>query len=470
MRSAFTSRICGVSELAEQTKVKALNPAKTDKLDAPAKPDLQARNLTLLQGLIEKAPSPVSDAVAKSDKPSPVVVTPAKKAKVGSTGQASSVKPKRRWKLRHTIIAVTFFWAVLIPTTIASLYLAFIAADQYHSSASFSVRSIASAQASDILGMFSQSSSGSTTSDSYVLLDFIMSDQMVQAADKALNLDTVFAPRGMDYFYGIRPGLPIEEKLKYWRSMVRVDFDHASGIMNLTVNAFTPEDSQKVAGFIIQKSERLINDLSLTGRNEMLKVAESEVKTSETRLSEARDALRNYRDVSQEADPIEGAKLAMQIVSSLEGQLVQLQTEYSTALTQMGPDTPRIRVMRSQIDSLKKQIDQEKQRLGSGTVTKQGRTADAALPGVAGRLQQYDKLETQREFAERAYTSSLAALEKARIEANAKQRFLAVFINPTLSELAQYPHRFFNSMLIFLAALLIWSVGVMGYYNIRDRN
>ncbi|MBW6420102.1 RkpR, polysaccharide export protein [Rhizobium sp. XQZ8] len=456
--------------MAEQLQARTSGLGVDGKFEAPGHPEHKRKHLQLLDNLFNKKIVQLPNPQREKVDPKGPATSPAKKIEIDANGANVAEKPASRWKFRHTVIAMTFMVMVALPTTLASLYLAFIAANQYHSSASFSVRSISAAQASDILGMFSQASAGSTISDSYVLLDFIMSEKMVQAADKLFDLENMYAPRGFDFFYGIRKDLPIEDKLRYWRSIITVDFDHASGIMNLTVNAFTPEDSQKVAGFIIQSSERLINDLSLTGRNEMLKVAQIEVSLAEARLSDARDAIRSYRDVSQEADPVEGAKLATQIVASLEQQLVKLQTEMSTALTQMGEDTPRIRVMRSQIDSLQKQLTQERQRLGSGIAPKQGRNATDSASGVAGRLQQYDKLETQREFAERAYTSSLAALERARVDANAKQRYLAVFINPTLSELAQYPHRFLNSLLVLLGTLLIWSVAVMGYYNIRDRN
>jgi capsular polysaccharide transport system permease protein len=403
----------------------------------PQHPSAKPRNLQLLESLL-KFREPIEQPI-----PSVEEVTPEINVSQGSV---------RKLKPRHIVIACGFLAVVALPSTLTSLYMAFVAADQYHSSASFSVRSIDSAQPSDILGIFTQASSGSTLSDSYVLLDFIRSERMVQAIDEAFGIDSVFAPRGMDYFYGISRRLPVEDKLSYWRRMVSVNFDHTSGIMVLEVKAFTPEDSQKIASFII------------------LKVAQSEVRTAEDRLSNARIALRVYRDSSQEADPVEGAKLATQLVAGLEQQLVQFKTELSTALRQMGEDTPRVRVMRSQIASLEKQIDQEKQRFGSGTVEKQGRNASGGQQGVAGRILQFETLETDREFAERAYTSALGGLEKARIEASAKQRYLAVFIKPTLSELAQYPSRVWNSILVLLGTLMVWGVAVMGYYNIRDRN
>jgi capsular polysaccharide transport system permease protein len=422
-------------------------------------PPRKPKNLRLLEALLEPpvvAPE-VKPAVAPGEQPSP----DAKAEK--SKGFLSRHKP------RHIVMISAFLLIVALPVALTTLYMAFIANDQYHSSASFSVRSIETAQASDVLGMFTQNGAGTTAADSYVLLDFIRSERMVKAIDSEFGMENLFARRGLDFFYGIGSDWPIEDKLDYWRSMITVSYDYTSGIIDLKVKAFTPHDSQTISSFIISQSERLINDLSLAARNEVLKVSQTEVELAEARLSAARVAVRNYRDSSQEADPVESAKLAAQIVGSLEQQLVQLKTELATALTQIGENTPRVRVMRSQIASIEKQLEREKQRFGAGAAQKQGR-ASPGISDVARRIQQFETLETEREFAERTYTSALASLEKARIEANGKQRYLAVFIQPTLSELAQYPTRLLNIAIVLLGSLLLWGVGVMGYYNIRDRN
>ena len=422
-----------------------------------------SRNLRLLESLLER-PAPV---------PSPPV-QPAQPGTPDITIDSASQGPvKRGWlaalKTRHLAIVGGFLALVAVPSVVSTGYMTFIAADQYHSFSSFSVRSIEAAPSSDLLGMFSQSSAGSTLSDSYVLVDFILSERMVQMVDEAFGLDAVFARQGLDFFYGIASDLPIEDKLAYWRGMVTVNFDQTSGIMDLQVKAFSPDMSQKVGAFVIAQSERLINDLSLTARNEVLRTAQDEVQTAEDRLTQTRASLRSYRDASQEADPVEGAKLAAQLIGSLEEQLVKLKTELSTALTQMGENTPRVRVTRSQIASLENQLTQERQRFGSGTSGKGGRASGQATD-VAGRIALYESIQTQNEFAERAYTASLASLEKARVEAGAKQRYLAVFIKPTLSQMAQYPHRLLNPILVTLAGLLLWGVAVMIFYNIRDRH
>ncbi|ABR63777.1 RkpR, polysaccharide export protein [Sinorhizobium medicae] len=422
--------------------------------DVSATAAAKSKGIAVLEGLLGKESAPVIPLPGRQK------AFPPKK-----TGWKAGWLKKLRW--RHAIIGGTFLGLVAVPATLASLYMAFIAADQYHSTTSFAVRSIEGGVSSDILGMFTQASGGSTVSDSYILMDYILSERMAADADRRFKLEDVYATRGLDYFYGIGSELPIEDKLDYWRDMVNVNFDHASGIMQVTVKAFEPRQAREIAKFIVDQSDNLVNSLSLSARNDVLRAAQDEVLAGEARLSKARAALRDYRDKSQEISPEEGAKLAVQLIGSLEQQLTQLNADLATAKSQMGEDTPRIRVLKTRIESLEQQLDVERQRLGAGEKSAAGN--DPNSPDVAGRIAEFEELETEREFAERAYTAALGSLEKARIDANNRQRYLALFIEPTLSELAQYPARLLNSFLVMLGLLFAWGIGVMGYYNIRDR-
>ncbi|ASY71963.1 RkpR, polysaccharide export protein [Sinorhizobium fredii USDA 205] len=444
--------------MAASKDAAASKPAPPQAADKPAtaspaaKGDAKSKGLAVLEGLLGKESAPVIPLPGRNK------LEPAKKA-----GKKSWLK-KLRW--RHAIVGASFLGLVAVPATLASLYMAFIAADQYHSTTSFAVRSIEGGMSSDILGMFTQASGGSTVSDSYILMDYILSERMAADADRKFKLEDVYSTRGLDYFYGIGSDLPIEDKLYYWRDMVNVNFDHASGIMQVTVKAFEPKQARQIAQFIVDQSDNLVNSLSLSARNDVLRAAQDEVLSGEARLSKARAGLRVYRDKSQEISPEEGAKLAVQLIGSLEQQLTQLNADLATAKSQMGEDTPRIRVLKTRIESLEQQLAVERQRLGTGEKTA---AEDPNAPDVAGRIAQFEELETEREFAERAYTAALSSLEKARIEANNRQRYLALFIEPTLSEMAQYPARLLNSLLVILGLLFAWGIGVMSYYNIRDR-
>ena len=303
------------------------------------------------------------------------------------------------------------------------------------------------------------------------MINYLLSERMLQDVDSRFNLDEVYAPRGADFFFGLTAALPIEEKLSYWQRMITVNFDTASGILQLQVRAFDPLQAQEIAQFILARCEVLINDLSTTAHNESLKLAKQEIAIAEKRLTDARMALREFRDVSQDVDPVEGAKLAVKLVAGMEQELAKLNADLEIARSQMAEDTPRIRVIKSQISALASRIEAEKQRLGSGTTdAKTARTTqDLIGSDVSGRLQLYEKLELEREFGERTYAAALASLEKARLDATGKQRYLAVFIQPTLSQMAQYPQRFLHALMVFLAGMFAWGMATLVYYNIRDR-
>jgi capsular polysaccharide transport system permease protein len=441
--------------VSNEAAVNRSNAAPADGNTAAAGGDAKSRGILILEGLLARESAPVIPLRERKDQSEPA--------------EKPDSRPKWLKKLafRHIVIVASFLGLVAVPATLASIYMAFLAADQYHSTTSFAVRSIEGGVSTDILGMFTQASGGSTVSDSYILMDYILSERMVAAADRKFKLEDVYATRGVDHFYGIGSDLPIEDKLAYWRDMVNVNFDHASGIMQVMVKAFDPKQAQAIAQFIVDQSDNLVNSLSLSARNDVLRAAQDEVLAGEARLSKARAALRDYRDKSQEISPEEGAKLAVQLIGGLEEELTKLNADLAAAKSQMSEGTPRIRVLKTRIESLEQQIAVERQRLGTG---ERRTTADAAnSPDVAGRIAEFEELDTEREFAERAYTAALGSLEKARIEANNRQRYLALFIEPTLSELAQYPSRLLNVLLVTLGLLFGWGIGVMSYYNIRDR-
>jgi capsular polysaccharide transport system permease protein len=72
------------------------------------------------------------------------------------------------------------------------------------------------------------------------------------------------------------------------------------------------------------------------------------------------------------------------------------------------------------------------------------------------------------ESAEKAYVSALSSLERARVEADRQQRYVAAFVRPTLPEEAPYPRRIVPSITVFAIALVLWALGVLIVYANRD--
>ncbi|MBA5776316.1 RkpR, polysaccharide export protein [Stappia sp. F7233] len=376
-------------------------------------------------------------------------------------------------RLRHRFIVLGFLLGVVLPSLAVSTYMAFIAADQYHSKAAFAVRSVDGGSPADLLGLIAPSGRSDNVSNSYIISDYLQNQVVIEDVSKSIDIDQIFNRSSADWFFKLGTGRPIEDKLEYWNNMVSVNYDPSSGLIFVEARAFSPEDAQAITNAILERSEFLVNNLSDSAQRESVRFAKEEVAHAEARLKVFRKQLLNFRQTTQEISPTENARITLELIGTLEQQLTKNEAELKTLNQYLDPESPQIRILKRQIQSLREQISAERARLGYGSSTSNG---DAALSEdkrgdtISGRIASYEELELEREFAERLYTAALSGLEKARADADAKQTYLAVFLRPTLSEDAQYPHRLLISLATFLALFGVWLASVLIYYNMRDRS
>jgi capsular polysaccharide transport system permease protein len=78
----------------------------------------------------------------------------------------------------------------------------------------------------------------------------------------------------------------------------------------------------------------------------------------------------------------------------------------------------------------------------------------------------YEELVVDREFAEMVYVSALCSLERAGVEADRQQRYVAAFVR--LPKEALYRQRIVASITVTAIALVLWALGVLIVYAIRD--
>ncbi len=130
----------------------------------------------------------------------------------------------------------------------------------------------------------------------------------------------------------------------------------------------------------------------------------------------------------------------------------------------MDAKSPRLSVMRNQINATKEQVAQLQDQVGSNM---QGGSAGSEMIN-AQVLTRYDQIQTDVEIATKLYQSALTNYESARAQASHNQIYLATYVQPGLPEVASYPKVFFDTFLVFLSACGIWVVLTLVYYSIRD--
>lgn len=369
---------------------------------------------------------------------------------------AAPARPRRR----HWAIFISFLLFVVAPTLAAAWYLYERAADQYASTIGFSVRTEEAGSAIELLGGITQLS-GSSSSDTDILYEFLQSQELVAALDQQLDLRAIWsrADPEIDPIFAYRAPGTIEDLVRHWGRMVRIYYDGGTGLLELRVLAFTPEDARLIAQGIFRESSAMINQLSAIAREDALGYSRDELEQAEDRLAEARVALAEWRNLNQTIDPTADTAGQMGLVTNLQAQLAEALIELDLLRETIRENDPRVAQAERLIRVIEDRIAAERAVLGTTGVG--GSSAD--LVG------EYERLAVDLEFAQQSYTAALGAFYAATGEAQRQSRYLAAHIRPTLAERAEYPDRIMLLGLVSLFLLLGWTVATLVAYSLRDR-
>lgn len=378
-------------------------------------------------------------------------------AALAAAANAPEVRPAR-FQARHWVLALSFLVMVLAPFVAATAYLYTRAADRYHSEVAFSIRSEeASSATAGLIGAITNIGTGSA-SDADILYEYVLSQGIVEAIDADLDLRTIWSRAEGDPVFTVSPDASIEDLVAHWRSMVDVAFESGTGIIDVTAQAFTPEDATAIARAILVQSGALVNELSDQARADAIRFAQEELAEAEENLRVMRQRLSEFRRTNRLVDPSADVAGQMGLLNALQTELAQALVERDMLLSFVGDDDQRVIQANRRIDAVTGRIEAERASLGVAG-------ADGALPDVVGR---YEELLVDLEFANTAYTQTLAGLGAARAEARRQSRYLAPHVQPTIAESALYPRRALLAGLTGLFLLLGWGAAMLIYYNVRD--
>ncbi|MGR3609941.1 MAG: capsule biosynthesis protein [Sulfitobacter sp.] len=371
---------------------------------------------------------------------------------------ATRARPRRR----HILLWFSLIWMVLGPTAVAGWYLYTVADRQYASTVGFAVRKEEINSPVELLGGITQLS-GSASSDTDILYEFIQSQELVAKVDAALDLRTMYSKPDYDPVFAVNPDSSIEVLVDYWNRVVKIFYDSRTQLIELRVTAFDPDDAQAVGQEIFDQSSRMINELSAIAREDATRYAREELDRAVERLKQARQAVTLFRTTNQLVDPNADLQGQMGVLNSLQQQQAEALIELDLLRDNTREGDPRIVQAQRRIEVIADRIEQERNKLGIGGDDGPARQSFATLVG------EYERLVVDREFAEQAYTAALSAFDAALSEAQRQSRYLAAYIKPTKADQARYPQRMLLTGLVALFSFLAWAIVLLVYYSVRDR-
>ena len=338
---------------------------------------------------------------------------------------------------------------VVLPTMLSAIYLFFLAADRYQTDARFVVKNPGSAAGLQIAGLTGGTGVVASSEDAYIVHAFFKSRDAVRTLARDADLVARLQRSGVDFLWGY-PGFlgrPSDEKLwRHFQNFLSIDFDPGTGITTLEVQAFRPDDAREIAEVLLKSAEDLLNAMGERAQREALRSAEKEVDLTRERARQALDHVTQFRRRTSLIDPIKTSSLALETITSLSVEIARARAELSE-LDLSSPDSPQASTLRRRIRAFEHQIGLERAAL-AGTDT-----------SLAPILAEYERLMLEREFAERTFSSSLTALEVARIDAVRQRLYIERISTASLVDYPEYPRRFWSLILVFVICYVLFSIG-----------
>jgi capsular polysaccharide transport system permease protein len=369
--------------------------------------------------------------------------------------------PASSLRSRHWALILSFLALVALPASATGWYLWARAADQYASYVGFSVRKEEAGSPLDLIGGLA-AISGSSSADTDILYEYMQSPGLVADIDAELDLRAIWSRAPADPVFAYAAPGTIEDLVDHWQRKVRVSYDSGTHLIEVRVLAFDPDDAQRIARAVFTRSGQMINALSDIAREDTIRHARTDLEQAEARLSEARATMTAFRNRTQVVDPTAD-------VAGQTGLLAKLQEQLAEALITvdlMAPTMPardhRLLQAEARVRVIEARIAAERQKLGLG--------ADGGDTAVfAEVVGEYDRLQTDVEFAGESYHAARAAFDAALAEARRQGRYLAAHIAPTRAESARFPQRemLLGTITVFL--LLLWGTIALVAYALRDR-
>jgi capsular polysaccharide transport system permease protein len=354
-----------------------------------------------------------------------------------------------------------FLLLVVLPVLLSAVYFFLLAAPRYQSEVKFVVRTPSTAVASELASIVQGSSGVSRANDdAFIAKEYMLSRDAIQQLLVKVDLLGLFGKAGLDPWWRY-PGFlraPDAESLqKQYKRFVSVDYDSSSGISTLTAQGYEAADAQRLASALLDLTEVFLNGLNGRAQNDAVQNAVRDVTAAQQRAYAALDAVTSFRNRETVLDPTLSSTGIVQSISALSLELSSANARLAELLTNT-PQSPEIATLRTRIAALQAQVAKQRQQLGGNS------------DSLAPRIATYQRLLLDQTFAEKAFTSALAALEAARMEASRQRIFLERVTAPDLPDAPAYPYRVASVLATLAGALACWRVVTAIFFDTQEHH
>lgn len=361
----------------------------------------------------------------------------------------------------------SFFIFVATPTAAGIFYFSVIQSQTFTSMTKLATRDrdessfSFGSELSSVVSQMGGVNLGSAEKDAYAVKEYVTSRAIIEDLGGSEAVESLFDSKDADIFSRYKGGGDVEEAWKYWNEHVSAFVDSGSGLVRVQVSAYSPGAAHDLLAKIVSEAEDLLNSASVRAREYNVKAAQLDFERSISELGAAQARLLDFQIRTGTVDPAQYALEMSEIIGKLRLRRAELQAAVDASYLSGSAQNLRTSERLAQIEAVDKQISYFQSKM----------TGDGDSEGIslASMLREYEPLRLEVEFRDKMYELDLAALEKARAEADRQQKYLMTVVAPVLSDSPSGAPAAVRSLLLFAMLSICWGIGALFVSALNDR-
>lgn len=361
---------------------------------------------------------------------------------------------------KNGMIIWTYVFLVLLPSLLYGSYLTFLATPEYKSEFRVLVRSSNSGIKGFDLSQVLGAAGGKSSEDPYAVIQYITSQQAVADLQKRFDIKAHYTDANVDFFSRLQDSETQEGVARYLKDYIDAYYESTTGTVIATVKAFQPTAAQKIAGELLALSEELVNRMSERSRRDLVSFSERSVADAERRLQAVSQQLLDLRNKGGVLDPQKYAAVNIERVAKLQDEIGELRAQLTVQRGYLSEDAPSVQLNVKRVEALENEL-----KTANAKITTSDPKNTTALSQT---LRDFEQVQTEREFAQKAYQASLVALQSAQADAARQALYLDTIIAPSLAQEQSYPKPIKDAFVFIAILSCAWAFLLLLGSSVRD--
>ncbi|MDR6818098.1 capsular polysaccharide transport system permease protein [Neorhizobium sp. 2083] len=361
----------------------------------------------------------------------------------------AGLKPRQRDRFFSAAIILAGIFAFVLPVFGSIVYFIFIATPQYTSEVRFVVRSSVPLLSRDRYSSESVEPKAKIVQDTAVLLNYLSSPALVQILDKEADFQRLFGRSEIDLIARLKSSPTQEELVKYWEGRYSASVNPRSGIVELEVTAFSPQEANDLLKRVVKATEDQVNKLNANMWNNLRLSVQKDVDETTRDLTALRDKYRETQNQTGVYNIGTAATSIMTVLTALETETAALRSRRDALSQSVAANSPNLVDLNRRIEAQENQAALLKETI-AGTRNQNGNFADYS--------QLFSQLDLELKMAEGRLRSAISEQEKVNLVSSLQLLYVDTFTEPTIPDYSKYPRRLVGIAVSIIAALAAFGV------------